>query len=348
MADGFRVCSLTTGWDQPGSRFRWRQYVPTLESRGIVSDEFHIAAGAYPPESRVARPFWLASNLVDVERLVRRANGYDLRFLQRGLISTLCTGELRLDSPLVLDVDDAIFLSQRFGAVDRIAHHADLVICGNEFLARYFSRLAATTVLPTAVDTDRFVPGTRTDAPRVIGWSGTQGNFPYLHAIEPQLAAVLDRFPDVRLRIISNKEPSFSQLDPRRVDFIAWSPEVEVPSLQDLTVGIMPLADGEWERGKCSFKMLTYMAVGIPVVVSKVGMNEEVLSHGRAGLLAASASDWIEALSEILMDGDLGAEMGRIGRGVVETHYAARVVGSRLADILGDVVSESRSRVGRK
>jgi glycosyltransferase involved in cell wall biosynthesis len=334
-----RVCALTAGRNSPASRFRWRQHVPCLEGAGIETTELHVVGGSYPPQSHVLRPFWLAANLVDAFRLVRRANEFDIRFLQRSLISTLCTSELKLKSPLVLDVDDAVFLNQRFSGIDRIAAHSSLVICGNGYLADHFGRFAKTTILPTAVDTDRYFPTARQSGARAIGWSGLSSGFGYLRAVEPALKAVLDRFPDVTLRIIAEHCPSFPLIDRRRIDFRPWHPDTEVAALQDLTVGIMPLTDGPWEQGKCSFKMLTYMAVGVPVVVSAVGMNRDVMNHGRAGLLAASHAEWVDALCAILEDEPGGREMGREGRRIVDTHYAAKIVGPKLASILTGLVA---------
>jgi glycosyltransferase involved in cell wall biosynthesis len=329
-----RVCALTTGLNQPGSRFRWRQYVPFLERAGIKSTELYSRWGAYPPRSHALRPLWLLANSIEIPRLVSEANRCHLRFLQREMISTLCTAETFLRSPFIFDVDDAIFLNQRFSGIDRIAKRAALVICGNDFLEAYFSKLARTIVLPTAVDTARFHPGSGETGQRHIGWSGSSSGLRYLYEIEPALHAVLQRFPDVALRIIADRRPVFSLIDDSRVEFQMWSPATEVAGIQNLSVGIMPLTDGPWERGKCSFKMLTYMAVGVPVVVSAVSMNNTILRFGKAGIAVSSTDEWVDALTQILSDEAHATEMGLIGRQIVETHYAATVIGPKLASVI--------------
>ena len=329
-----QVCALTTGLNQPSSRFRWRQYVPFLERAGIRSTELYTRWGAYPPRSHAMRPLWLLANSIEIPKLVREANRYQIRFLQREMISTMCSGEFFLKSPFIFDVDDAIFLDQRFKGVDRIANRATLVICGNEFLADYFGRLADTVILPTAVDTVRFHPKADMKRQRVIGWSGSSSGLCYLYSIEPALQAVLERFPDVSLRIVSDQRPAFSIVSSARVDFQYWRPETEVAAIQDLSVGIMPLSDGPWERGKCSFKMLTYMAVGIPVVVSAVAMNNTILGKGNAGIAVRTTDEWVDALTLMLTHEARAHQMGSIGREIVEANYAASIVGPKLACML--------------
>ena len=134
------------------------------------------------------------------------------------------------------------------------------------------------------MDTQRFIPAlTKGNGERdVIEWTGTSDNFRYLYEIEPALAEVLKAYPGVTLRIIADARPSFCNIPEERIEFIRWSPENEVKGIQGMSIGIMPLEDSAWARGKCSFKMFQYMACGIPVVVSPIGMNVKVLSMGSA------------------------------------------------------------------
>jgi glycosyltransferase involved in cell wall biosynthesis len=238
-----------------------------------------------------------------------------------------------------MDVDDAIFLGARGASAGVIAKRAQVIICGNQFLADYFSAFGAVSILPTAVDTDEFRPGQalqeeQQQEKQVIGWSGSSSGFEYLRLIEPALANVLRKFRHARFRVVADKPPKFLTLDPARVEFERWTPERQVRSLQEFTVGIMPLSDSPWARGKCSFKMLTYMAVGVPVLVSPVGMNVEVLAHGQSGLSARSIDDWVDSLTVMLSDSQLRRRMGVVGRGVVERHYSKRVLAPRFVDVL--------------
>lgn len=328
------VCALTQGKNIPSSRFRWRQYTPYLIESGIIPFEKHSTLGAYPPKLNILRPPWFLANLAAVANNALRSNKYDLRFLQRQMISTLYTGESILKQPFILDVDDAIFLNQRFSGIDKIAKKANLIICGNEFLANYFSAFSEVKILPTAVDTERFIPNTKSKSKRVIVWSGSHGGLIDLYTIEPALKIILERFPDVLLKIVSDKPPLFTKLPEDQIVFQYWHSDTEVNAIQNTTIGIMPLPNGEWEKGKCSYKMLTYMSVGIPVVVSAIGMNIEVMKFGEAGFLAKTLDEWVDAISFLLEKQDIAICMGKIGRNIIEKYYATNIIGPELAKII--------------
>lgn len=334
-SSALKVALITQGRNVPSTRFRIGQHVPDLRTHGIASASLDARFGAYAPIRKAVRPIWLSAAVTESLARVVRSWRYDVCFLQRNLVATLCTWEPLLRQPLVFDVDDAIFLGPRGASADRIARTASITICGNQFLADYFSRLGPVEVLPTAVDTDRFTP--RPGPPQngaVLGWSGSSSGFSYLYSIEHALRRLLERHQHATVKIVADRPPAFSQLPPDRVVFERWHPETEVAALHDFTVGLMPLADSPWARGKCSFKMLTYMAVGIPVVVSPVGMNTEVLAHGKCGFAASTSDEWVDAMSALIANRDAGTEMGQIGRHIVEEHYSRHVVSLRLAQIL--------------
>jgi glycosyltransferase involved in cell wall biosynthesis len=333
-----RVAAFAGGRTVPSARFRVSQLVAPLRAHGIAMTPCLARFGTYPPRARLARPFWLAATLADRLPDVLRSHRFDVTFLQRELVSTLETWERLTRRPRVLDVDDAVWLHRGGGFIRRIARRCDAVICGNAFLAEYFAGvLRAVHVVPTAVDTARFTPrgGPRTDA--IIGWSGSASGLPYLHAIEDALAAVLEARPAARLRVVCDAAPRFGRLPPGRVEFVPWSPHTEVTALQDLAVGLMPLPDTDWERGKCSFKMLLYMACGVPVVVSPVGMNREVLGLGRVGLAAGEPGAWVDAIVGVLDDPPMAAAMGAEGRRVVERHFAVDRIAAQVAAVLHGV-----------
>jgi len=333
------VAAFTGGDDVPSARFRVRQYVPSLLAAGIEVSEFPSRTGAYPPPERARRAVWAVRNLS--WRLVdlARARGASLSLLQREFVSTTVTFEPLTQRPRVLDVDDAIWVYGGEGFARRLARLCDLVVCGNGFLAEQFARWhGRVEVLPTAVDTERFRPAldsSRADAP-VIGWSGTASTLSYLHAIEQPLGEVLRRNPRATLRVVCDRPPDLPSLR-GRVAFVRWSPEVEVRSIQDMTVGLMPLDDSVAARGKCSLKMLLYMACGVPVVVSPIGANRDVLSRGEVGFGALSADDWVDALDLILRAPERAREIGARGRAVVEEHFSVQALAPRLATLLRGV-----------
>lgn len=332
-----RLVGITQGVSQPSTRFRWSQYVEDLKENGFNVSELRSYFGAYAPASHIRRPAWLAATMAESLMRTLRANQYDLRFLQRNLTATLCTWEPLLRKPFVFDVDDAIFLGPRGASADHIARSASLIICGNNFLANHFSRHGHVVVMPTAVDTSRFVlrAGQMTSRP-VIGWSGSSSGLKYLYGIESAIQRLLYRHPEALFKVVSDKAPIFKTLPSDRVLYEPWSPDREVAALHGFTVGIMPLADDLWARGKCSFKMLTYMSVGLPVVVSPVGMNVEILDQGHCGFAAKTPDDWVDAISNLLSDPALAGQMGRTGRRIIEARYARNVIAPQLAQLLKD------------
>jgi glycosyltransferase involved in cell wall biosynthesis len=172
-----------------------------------------------------------------------------------------------------------------------------------------------------------------------MGWTGTSGNYPYLEAIQPALETLLREVPGAALVVVADRPPSLPRLAGRDVRFVPWSPAHEVEALAAMDVGLMPLADDEWTRGKCSFKMLQYMAAGIASVVSPVGMNRDVLAIGESGLAASTRDDWIEALRTLAADPDRRARMGAAGRAIALEHFDVPVVARRLAAIFRSLAS---------
>jgi glycosyltransferase involved in cell wall biosynthesis len=132
---------------------------------------------------------------------------------------------------------------------------------------------------------------------------------------------------------MADQAPRFTKIPEGRVRYFPWSPDAEAPFVRKLDVGIMPLFFNDWCRGKCSFKMLQYMASGLPVVVSPVGMNEEVLGMGQVGFPARNEGDWYDALDTLYKDHDLGHRLGLAGREIVVKHFSRKIVSSRLAEI---------------
>jgi glycosyltransferase involved in cell wall biosynthesis len=240
-----------------------------------------------------------------------------------------------LKGPIVLDVDDAVWLEGLAGrATPRRARAATAVIAGNQYLADWFAAYCSQVhVIPTAIDCQRIQPAARSGGGFVIGWTGTSGNFPYLAAIEPALDVVLREVPGASLLVVADREPSLPRLAGRAVRFVPWSPASEVEALAAMDVGLMPLADDAWTRGKCSFKMLQYMAAGVPGVVSPVGMNREVLALGESGLAATATDDWIAALRALAADPERRARLGATGRAVALAHFDVPVVAARIAAV---------------
>ncbi len=331
-----KVSAFTGGLNEPSARFRVRQYIHHLRSYGVEVKDFAATWSSYPPVNRVIRPFWALGTLSARMPGIACSHRYNVTLLQREMLSTFLTLEPLTRRPRILDVDDAIWLHRRGGFARRLAGICEAVICGNDFLAGEFSRWNNNIkVLPTAVDTDRYFPVKNiADEKLIIGWSGTSSGFSFLYGIEGALSAILKKHAGVRLRIVADRRPDFRVIPPGQLEFIKWAPDNEVSALQDMTIGIMPLEDSLWSRGKCSYKMLTYMACGLPVVVSPVGMNTEVLALAEIGYGPTQEDQWVEALDWLLLNREKGREMGLAGREIVEKKYSLLNLAPQLADIL--------------
>ncbi|HEY1937176.1 MAG TPA: glycosyltransferase family 4 protein [Candidatus Angelobacter sp.] len=334
-----RVAAFTGGETSPSPRFRVRQYLPYLGVYGVNITEFIARFGSWPPENKSSRPFWLAATLLNRVSHVVRSYEYDVTLLQREMVSTLTTLERFTRRPRVLDVDDAVWLNR--GAQKNFAALAgmcDGVICGNNFIAENVAPWNREfMVLPTAVDTQRYQPAdnSRSTAQRkIIGWSGLGSGLKYLMGIEPALYKVFQRHKDSVLRIVSDVKPRLRLLDSRNIEFIQWSPENEVQTIREMSVGLMPVDDSLWSRGKCSYKMLLYMACAVPVVVSAVGMNNEVLALGNVGFGSRSEQDWVDRIGWLLDYPEDAAQMGIEGRRIVNKHFSLTVLAPQLAAYL--------------
>src|ERR1017187_9369397 len=240
-----RVIAYTGGHNSPARIPRVQQYVPYLRLQGIEVTESPSRAGLYPPERGFwRRAAWGLWNIAEHLPAVGRSYRYDVTLLQREMLSTFVTLEPFTSRPRVLDVDDAIWVHRGGGFARRLARSCDHVICGNSFLAEGFSRWnPSVSVLPTAVDTRRFVPanGSHREGRPVIGWLGLSSGFRYLYEIEAALGDVLRSHPECILRIISDKVPQFRLLPPAQVEYAPYCREREVTDIQEMTVGIMPL-----------------------------------------------------------------------------------------------------------
>ena len=331
-----KIAALTRGKNSPSARFRIRQLIPTLKNFGIEMKEFIPLVPSYPPRQHFLRPLWIPTIISTRVPAVLATHLYDLTVLQRELISTFYTFEPLIKHPVIFDVDDAIFSHKRGWIAKKIAKQSDLIICGNDFLANVFAQWnSRVEVIPTAVDTSRFVPAKKEEKTRnIIGWIGTSSNFKYLYQIEKPLSDVFKARSDVHLRIISDMAPKFRMIKEECVEYIKWSPEIEVTGIQQMTIGIMPLEDSVWTRGKCSYKMLQYMACGIPVVVSPVGMNIQVLSMGEVGIGARSQKEWKEALLELLSVTKRREQMGKNGRAICNEHFCVNKIVGHLANCM--------------
>lgn len=346
----------------PSQRFRIEQWIPFLEERGIrvvvlpfaspvltglMQRPGHFFRKAPLALAAVARQTHRGAfgNLGDVVLVHRAAAPLGPPVLERLLT-------LR-GRPLVFDFDDAIFLPHetetnrrlawlkfpgKTGTICRLSTH---VVVGNAYLAEYARRFnPRVTVVPSSIDTDRYQPRTvaREVGRVVVGWMGSSTSQTYLEMFASMLRQVA-ALPGVEIRVVSNRRPDLPGVP---VVWRPWSAETEVEDVAGFDVGIMPMPDTEWARGKCALKALQYMAMGVATVASDVGANREVIEHGRNGLLASTDAEWVGSLRTLTESAELRSRLGRAGRETVETRYSMRSSAAAFAEVVRSVVERTR------
>lgn len=309
-----KVLFLTQG-DRyhPSSRYRVYQLLPALRQSDIAGD---VAPLRSPSD-------W------------RRADEHDVVVVQKGLapgLPAVLERWLAAGKPVVFDFDDAIWLPREGGhplaqwlhrqrSVQTMLHRAAAVIAGNNYLAAYARQFNENvTVVPTVVDASRYPP---TTGSTTIGWIGSASTLPYLRPLQP----VFERL-GVRLRVIAAGTPPFP------VEFREWQLETELDELRQIGIGIAPLPDTPWTRGKCGLKILQYWACGIPVVASPVGVHQELIQPGINGLFAATADDWVEALQRLTNDPPQRHQLGNAGAATVREQFDLPTAAAKIAAIL--------------
>lgn len=342
------------------SRLRMLQYVPALRAAGIEVDVAPLLDDGYVANLYAGKVSVVSVARSYMQRLCKLLSirRYDVVWVEKELFPW-CPALLELamvprHTALVIDYDDAVFHrydAHRFRLVrallgrkiDAVMRRADVVIAGNEYLAQRARAAACRRVewVPTVVDLQRYPPATteRPAGPVTIGWIGSPSTASYLQMMAP---AMIELGRKVNLRCIAiGARPD--QVAGTPFESWEWSERAEVAMLQQMDIGIMPLPDAPWERGKCGYKLIQYMACGLPVVASPVGVNRDIVRSGETGYLAADGDAWVEALGALALDPDLRKRMGAAGRREVENQYCLQAQAPFLAAILKSLARRSRS-----
>lgn len=331
----------------PSQRFRFEQYLDILTANG---HEYRLAPFLseatwrilYQPGQALQKALGILGGFGRRLGHVLAAPAYDFVFVHREaaplgppIFEWLLTKVLR--KRVIYDFDDAIWLPNTSEA-NRIAaglkfHHKVASICrwayknscGNAYLAAYAQQFNPRAVVnPTTIDTvhlhnevrDQGAPG-----PLVIGWTGTHSTLKYLLPLVPVLAQLEAEGLAFEFRVISNQPPEFAQ-PLRSLRFVPWQKATEIADLLTFHVGLMPLEDDPWAKGKCAFKALQYMALGIPALVSPVGMNTEVVQDDYNGYICRTPADWHLRLRQLLTDAAHRQALGLAARATIEQRYS--------------------------
>jgi len=339
------------------SRVRSYQYLSYLKIHGIDVIASPLLGDDYLRKFYTGRVNQLTARIGSYfQRVIEllKSRRFDLLWIEKELFPWLPPWSEMLIAcigiPYIVDYDDAIFhnydthshilVRKLLGnKIDAVMRNAVMVTAGNEYLIAHAKRAGARQVvyLPTVVDLDRYRVGECVkNRVFTIGWIGTPHTVKYLEMIRPVLLG-WDKKNSIRLVIIG--ADSF-KLDGVTVEYHCWSQGSEVSEIQKFDIGIMPLPDNLWERGKCGYKLIQYMACGKPVIASPVGVNPEIVEHGVNGFLARSKKEWIEALDLLYAaDPEYRYEMGKEGRKKVEKNYCVQATALRLLDLIRSCVS---------
>lgn len=349
-----KVLFLTSGSKVvASSRVRVFQYLPFFKKEGIRYKVIICTTGLYDPligrlrsDSFVERgiKFLLAKfigkcdgvfSLFQIVRVALLARFYDIIFIHRLVIPTFILKLIVrvLKKKIVFDFDDAIYATlkpykkRRF---NRQLPLCDLIILTNSIARQYVSQFTSRNILKLIgpIHCSRYYPRSKSDNGEVVvGWIGSNSTTKYLLTVMKTLESLVVKNTNVAVEIIGAARTSFesSQIRLKR-----WSLDTEVNNLQHFDIGIMPLPDDEWSRGKGGYKLLQYMAVGIPCVASPVGVNKELIKDGENGFLATTEEQWYEKLSLLIENPELRKQMGMRGRDIAVKNYSFEVQAPKL------------------
>ncbi len=347
------------------SRLRFLQFVPLLQTAGIQVDDYPLFDDAYLTElygqGKRSAGRVLAAYRARWMRL-RQAAGHDLLWVEKELFPYLPRwleqAARPSGIPVVVDYDDAVFHNydrSRHGVVrallgrkiDGVMADASCISAGNGYLAARARAAGAQRValIPTVVDVSRYTPKVTSDndtaRPLVIGWIGSPATERYLLPLLPVLQAVCAG-GHARVVLVGASAGMPQWLPGVPVQVQPWVEQTEAAQIAAFDIGIMPLPDEPWERGKCGYKLIQYMACSLPVVASPVGVNRDIVEPGRTGYLAADGAQWQQAIETLLRDAALRQRLGAAGRQRVSQVYSLQVQGTRIADLLRSAASGQR------
>jgi len=328
----------------PGQRFRCEQYLKPLEEVGfkitysfIISeknDQIFYSKGKY-----LKKTWILFTSFFHRTKDVFSAKKFDIVFIYREafmLGTTFFEKQLKRRSPrIIFDFDDAIWLNdtsqgnedlswlKKPSKTAKIIEMSDLVFAGNKYLSDYarpFNPIIE--IVPTTIDTNyhKFEKNKNISSRICIGWTGTSTTLKHFETIIPFLEKIKNKYNNlIYFKIIVNFPYKLPSLE---IEAIEWSLENEIKDLSEIDIGIMPLPDDEWAKGKCGFKGLQYMSLEIPTIMSPVGVNNEIIIEGKNGFLASTEEEWVNKLSSLIEDTELRKRIGLEGRKTVEEKYS--------------------------
>ncbi len=324
----------------PSQRFRFEQYLDFLSHDFYIEEHSFWDDKSWNALYKSTNVFFktYAFTLAFIKRifLIFSVKNFDYVFIHREatpigppFIEFIIAKILK--KKIIFDFDDAIWIhnvSDKNKAVKylksnwkvkHICKWSYKVICGNIFLADYAKKYnSKVMVIPTTIDLKYHKKLPNNNKKITIGWTGTHSTLKHLDLIIPVIKKLEKEF-DFDFIIISDKKPEFNVSS---LKFIEWKKETEIEDLNKIDIGIMPLYDSDWEKGKCGFKGIQYMSLGIPAVMSPVGVNTEIITHGKNGFLAKNEKEWFSILSELIRNEKLRKTIGQEGKKTIKDTYS--------------------------
>lgn len=329
----------------PSQRFRFEQYYSLLDQNGITYEikpflSREIWDILYLPGRFPKKAMGILGGLIRRFFLLFSLKKYDYIFIHReatpiGPSFFEYFASKWLKKKIVYDFDDAIWIPnyseansffsflKGYGNVHKICSYAWKVSCGNEFLCNYALQYNKNVVYnPTTIDTENYHNQIKNQDsnPFVIGWTGSHSTIRYISEIIPVLEELEKKYQFV-FRVISDLKPEFEL---KSLEYVKWKKETEIEDLLGFNIGIMPLVDDKWANGKCGFKALQYMSLGIPALVSPVGVNTRIVDNGINGFICSSSEDWKNAIEKLLIDKALLKNMSEQTRIKIVEHYSVK------------------------
>lgn len=327
----------------PGQRFRFEQYIAYLSQNGFDCEISFLISEKddkifYSSGNFVRKMIILLKSYCIRYRDIRRVNTFDIIFIFR---EAMMTGSWIFEkyfskskTKVIYDFDDAIWLAnvsegnkkfewlKNYNKVSEIIKISDYVIAGNKFLhnyAQYYNKNVI--VIPTTIDTSYHTHNKKAYSIQInIGWTGTETTIKHFEIAIPILKQLKSKYKDkINFLLISNKPSDCKDIE---IEYIPWNKETEIEDLAKIDIGIMPLSDDKWAKGKCGFKGLQYMSLGIPTIMSPVGVNCEIIEDGVNGYLAHSDEEWIEKISQLIESSELREKLGKKGKETIEQRYS--------------------------
>lgn len=347
------ICPYPIG-GAPSQRFRFEQYISFLESNGFnITPKPFIDEKTwellYKPGLFIQKTVGMLKSFAKRFILLSSIHKYDFVFMHREAMQfgppifefIICK---ILKKKVLYDFDDAIWLKNHsdsnallsftkwYSKVNTICGWVEQIQCGNEYLATYAKQFnSKVTIIPTTIDTikkhNQLIDFERKSI--TIGWTGSHSTMHYLDFIVPIINLLEKKYP-IRFLVISDRNPNYEL---NSLEYCEWNKKSEIDDLAKIDIGIMPLKNNQWAEGKCAFKGLQYMSLGIATVMSPVGMNNQLIQHGENGFLAESEEDWILNLTKLIEDNQLRKKIGLAGHQTIQDSYSVEALKNKYLEL---------------